>query len=494
MQIHNKKIAIFDNSYIALPDDFYQHINPVPVKSPKLIIFNKNLGKNIGIDTNQSEECCAQLFSGNIIPDGASPIALTYSGHQFGHFVPQLGDGRAVLLGEVTTTENNRHDIQLKGSGRTKYSRQGDGRSPVGPVIREYILSEAMHALNISSTRSLAVVTTGEEVFREIPLPGAVLTRVARSHIRIGTFEYFAARQQTDNLKKLADYAIDRHFPEIKPSADPYPEFLRVVAENQAKLIAQWIGVGFIHGVMNTDNTLISGETIDYGPCAFLEHYDPSMVFSSIDNHGRYAFGNQPKIIQWNIACLAGCLMPLIEKNQEEAKKKISKVIEDFPTLINSKISEIMCQKIGLSSKQKDADKLLKKLLKIMKNNRSDFTLTFRSLSDLLINGDDADFYKQFNSKIEVSEWLTEWLSTIEIQKKSKHDIFISMQKINPLYIPRNHLVERAIKAAVENNNYSVMKNLCSILSQPFKEQKVDADYQNPAHPSEIVYKTFCGT
>ncbi len=488
------KIAIFDNSYASLPDDFYQRINPVPVKSPKLIIFNTKLGNNIGIDSNQSKGCFAQIFSGNIIPDGASPIALNYSGHQFGYFVPQLGDGRAILLGEVTTKKNNRHDIQLKGSGKTKYSRQGDGRSPVGPVIREYILSEAMHALNIPSTRSLAIVTTGEQVYRETPLPGAVLTRVAKSHIRIGTFEYFASRQQSDNLKKLADYAINRHAPEIKSSSNPYLEFLRVVAQNQAKLVAKWMSVGFIHGVMNTDNTLISGETIDYGPCAFLEHYDPSMVFSSIDNHGRYSFSNQPKIIQWNIACLAGCLLPIVEKDQAEAKKKIGKIIEDFPAVINREISKIMCLKIGLNAKQKNAEKLLNKLLKIMKNNRSDFTLTFRNLSDILIDKNHTDFYDQFNSKDEISEWLNEWLSIIETKKNSKHNTYISMQNNNPIYIPRNHLVERAIKAAIENNDYSVMKNLCSVLSQPFKEQKVDIDYKNPADPSEIVYKTFCGT
>ena len=488
-----KNIVNFDNSYSSLPEIFYQRINPVPVKSPELIIFNKNLGKNLGMDIEQPEECYAQIFSGNIIPDGASPIALTYAGHQFGHFVGQLGDGRAVLLGEVNTPKQ-RHDIQLKGSGQTQFSRQGDGRSALGPVIREYILSEAMHALNIPTTRSLAAVSTGEEVVRETLLPGAILTRVAKSHVRIGTFEYFAARQQWDNVKILADYAIERHYPKIKASPKPYLSFLKAVAEKQAALIAKWMGVGFIHGVMNTDNSSIAGETIDYGPCAFMDNYDTATVFSSIDHHGRYSFGNQPKIAQWNIACLAGCLMALIDDDQTKLKKELGKIIEDFSVKVDNAIAKIMCQKIGLNSKQKNAKTLLNKLLEIMKNNESDYTLTFRYMSDVLVEKGDSDFKKQFISKNEIAEWLNEWQSFIEQQKNSKEEIYHSMQAINPIYIPRNHLVERAIKAGVNDTDYSVMTDLCSILNQPYKEQDVDSDYKNPAEPSDKVYKTFCGT
>ena len=488
-----KNIVNFDNSYSSLPEIFYQRINPVPVKSPELIIFNKNLGRNLGMDIEQPEECYAQIFSGNIIPDGASPIALTYAGHQFGHFIGQLGDGRAVLLGEINTSKQ-RHDIQLKGSGQTQFSRQGDGRSALGPVIREYILSEAMHALNIPTTRSLAAVSTGEKVVRETLLPGAILTRVAKSHVRIGTFEYFAARQQWDNVKILADYAIERHYPEIKTSPNPYLAFLKAVAEKQATLIAKWMGVGFIHGVMNTDNSSIAGETIDYGPCAFMDNYDPATVFSSIDYHGRYSFGNQPKIAQWNIACLAGCLMALIDDDQTKIKKELSKIIEDFSVKVDNAISKIMCQKIGLNSKQNNAKTLLNKLLEIMKNNESDYTLTFRYMSDVLGGKGDSNFKKQFISTNEIAEWLNEWQSFIEQQKNSKEEIYHSMQAINPIYIPRNHLVERAIKAGVNDTDYSVMTDLCSILNQPYKEQHVDSDYKNPAEPSDRVYKTFCGT
>ena len=351
-----------------------------------------------------------------------------------------------------------------------------------------------MHALNIPTTRSLAAVSTGEEVVRETLLPGAILTRVAKSHVRIGTFEYFAARQQWDNVKILADYAIERHYPEIKTSPKPYLSFLKAVAEKQAALIAKWMGVGFIHGVMNTDNSSIAGETIDYGPCAFMDNYDPATVFSSIDHHGRYSFGNQSKIAQWNIACLAGCLMALIDDDQTKLKKELGKIIEDFSVKVDNAIAKIMCQKIGLNSKQNNAKTLLNKLLEIMKNNESDYTLTFRYMSDVLGEKGDSNFKKQFISKNEIAEWLNEWQSFIEQQKNSKEEIYHSMQAINPIYIPRNHLVERAIKAGVNDADYSVMTDLCSILNQPYKEQDVDSDYKNPAEPSERVYKTFCGT
>ena len=490
----NGNIVNFDNSYSCLPEEFFQRINPAPVKSPKLIIFNNSLGENLGFDVNQTNEYYAQIFSGNIIPNGASPIALAYAGHQFGHFVNQLGDGRAVLLGEVTDPNNQRHDIQLKGSGQTQFSRQGDGRSPLGPVIREYVLSEAMYSLNIPTTRSLAAVSSGEQVYRDTTLPGAILTRVAKSHIRIGTFEYFAAHKQLENLKTLSDYTIDRHYPEVKSSKNCYLSLLNAVSNKQAELIAHWMSIGFIHGVMNTDNTSIAGETIDYGPCAFMDTYDPSTVFSSIDHHGRYSFGNQPQIIEWNLACFATCLIPLIDEDPSKAKKQAGELIKDVSVKINKAIMDKMRQKIGLSSKQKTAHQLLEKLLKIMLDNHSDYTLTFRYLSDVLGEKGDSKFKEQFTTQDEISKWLVEWQSCIDNQGQPKEKIYQSMRLVNPAFIPRNHLIERIIKAAVDRDDYSEMKTLSSILSNPYKEQNVDIDYMSPPEPSEKVYQTFCGT
>ena len=490
----NRNIVNFDNSYSCLPEEFFQRINPVPVKAPKLIIFNNDLGENLGIDVNQNNECYAQIFSGNIIPNGASPIALAYAGHQFGNFVSQLGDGRAVLLGEVTGPKKQRHDIQLKGSGQTQFSRQGDGRSPLGPVIREYVLSEAMHSLNVPTTRSLAAVSSGEQVYRETSISGAILTRVAKSHIRIGTFEYFAAHKQLENLKTLSDYTIERHYPEVKSSKNCYLSLLNAVSNKQAELVAHWMSIGFIHGVMNTDNTSITGETIDYGPCAFMDTYDPSTVFSSIDHNGRYSFGNQPQIIEWNLACFATCLIPLIDEDPSKAKKQAGELIKDVSVKINKAIMDKMRQKIGLSSKQKTAHQLLEKLLKIMLDNHSDYTLTFRYLSDVLGEKGDSKFKEQFTTQDEISKWLVEWQSCIDNQGQPKEKICRSMRLVNPAFIPRNHLIERIIKAAVDHDDYSEMKTLSSILSNPYKEQNVDIDYMSPPEPSEKVYQTFCGT
>ncbi|MFM1569726.1 MAG: protein adenylyltransferase SelO, partial [SAR86 cluster bacterium] len=365
---------LFDNSYQNLPQDFFERINPVPVKDPQLIIFNNDLGKSLGIDQKINKKELANIFSGNEILKGSSPIALAYAGHQYGNFVNQLGDGRAVLLGEVSTPNQERFDMQLKGSGQTRFSRQGDGRSPLGPVIREYVVSEAMNALGIPSTRSLAAVTTGEKVFREVILPGGILTRIAKSHIRVGTFEYFAAQKNTENLKTLADYTIKRHFPSLKDVANPYLSLLEIVSERQIELISKWMGVGFIHGVMNTDNTSIVGETIDYGPCAFMDEYNPSTVFSSIDAHGRYAFGNQPLIAQWNMACFANSLLGLIDKDTEKATDKAQKVINNFPNKMSEAMMSVMCKKIGLDSTKPNSKETLTKLLRIMLDNKSDYT------------------------------------------------------------------------------------------------------------------------
>ena len=485
---------LFDNSYQNLPQDFFERINPVPVKDPQLIIFNNDLGKSLGIDQKINKKELANIFSGNEILKGSSPIALAYAGHQYGNFVNQLGDGRAVLLGEVSTPNQERFDMQLKGSGQTRFSRQGDGRSPLGPVIREYVVSEAMNALGIPSTRSLAAVTTGEKVFREVFLPGGILTRIAKSHIRVGTFEYFAAQKNTENLKTLADYTIKRHFPSLKDVANPYLSLLEIVSERQIELISKWMGVGFIHGVMNTDNTSIVGETIDYGPCAFMDEYNPSTVFSSIDAHGRYAFGNQPLIAQWNMACFANSLLGLIDKDTEKATDKAQKVINNFPNKMSEALMSVMCKKIGLDSTKTNSQEALTKLLRIMLDNKSDYTLTFRYLSEIIKGKRDSSFKQQFLEHNQISNWLKEWKELIKDQNLAKKEIALSMESSNPVFIPRNHLIERAIEAAVENNDFSEMKTLLTILSKPYEEQSKYGEYMKPPKPHEVVHQTFCGT
>ena len=479
---------LFDNSYQNLPQDFFERINPVPVKDPQLIIFNNDLGRSLGIDQKINKKELANIFSGNEILKGSSPIALAYAGHQFGNFVNQLGDGRAVLLGEVSTPNQERFDMQLKGSGQTRFSRQGDGRSPLGPVIREYVVSEAMNALGIPSTRSLAAVTTGEKVFREVILPGGILTRIAKSHIRVGTFEYFATQ------KTLADYTIKRHFLSLKDVANPYLSLLEIVSERQIELISKWMGVGFIHGVMNTDNTSIVGETIDYGPCAFMDEYNPSTVFSSIDAHGRYAFGNQPLIAQWNMACFANSLLGLIDKDTEKATSKAQKVINNFPNKMSEAVMSVMCKKIGLDSTKTNSQEALTKLLRIMLDNKSDYTLTFRYLSEIIKGKRDSSFKQQFLEHNQISNWLKEWKELIKDQDLAKKEIVLSMESSNPVFIPRNHLVERAIEAAVENNDFSEMKTLLTILSKPYEEQSKYGEYMKPPKPLEVVHQTFCGT
>ena len=485
---------LFDNSYNGLPKEFFERINPVPVQDPQLIIFNDNLAKTLGIDESKTRKQLAELFSGNVIPKGSSPIALAYAGHQFGQFVSQLGDGRAVLLGEISTPEQKHYDIQLKGSGQTKFSRQGDGRAPLGPVIREYIVSEAMHALGIPSTRSLAAVTTGEKVYRETALPGGILTRIAESHIRVGTFEYFAAQNKIENLKTLAEYTIKRHFPLLKDSRNSYLSLLELVCDRQIELIAKWMGIGFIHGVMNTDNTSIVGETIDYGPCAFMDSYNPSTVFSSIDAHGRYAFGNQPSIAHWNMACFANCLAPLIDQDSDKAEEQAQEVINQFPNKMKVALMTVMCKKIGLKSTNSNSQETLQKLLSIMLDNESDYTLTFRYLSEIIKGKGNTLFKKQFLEHKQISNWLKEWTDLIKDQSLSKKEIALSMESSNPVFIPRNHLVERAIEAAVENNDFSEMKTLLAILNRPYEEQSSYSDFMKPPKPHEVVHQTFCGT
>ena len=486
----------FDNSYSKLPNIFFERINPVAVKKPSLIQFNKPLAKEIGLNLEKNENLISEIFSGNKILKGSEPIALAYAGHQFGHFVPQLGDGRAILLGEIINNDGRRFDIQLKGSGQTSYSRGGDGRAPLGPVIREYIISEAMHALNIPTTRSLAIVATGEMVSRETLLPGGILTRIASSHLRIGTFEYFAAIKDLENLKLLTDYAISRHFPNIKNDGDfRYQNFLKLVCENQASLIAQWMHVGFIHGVMNTDNTSISGETIDYGPCAFMDNYDPNTVFSSIDHHGRYAYGNQPNIAQWNIACLGQCLLPLINPERNKAIEIVEEILDEFENAFRKHWLNGMYKKIGLLENDPDDFSLLEELLKLMKENESDYTLTFRYLSKILDNdNDNSDFTKQFKNDNRIVGWITQWKERVKRQKKSLETIKDSILKVNPAYIPRNHKIEKAIYEATEDNNFSEMKTLILLLKNPYTDQKNNVKYMNPPNQRKNDYQTFCGT
>ncbi len=477
------------NSYIGLPEEFYQVIKPVPVKSPQLLAFNQELVEELGLEIGPKQ--AIQYFSGNSVPENTIPIALNYAGHQFGNFVHELGDGRATLIGEIEVGKE-RFDIQLKGSGPTKFSRQGDGRSALGPVIREYIISEAMHHLKIPTTRALAAVSTGEHVFREQIEPGGILTRIAKSHIRVGTFEYFASRQQWEDVKHLADYTIQRHFPEIRELDNHYLELLKAVSRKQAKLIAKWMSVGFIHGVMNTDNFTISGETLDYGPCAFIDEYDPATVYSSIDHDGRYAFGNQPSIAAWNLASLAGCLISLINNDSKIANELATKVLDDFSINTNQEILDIMCHKIGLDGNSDQHQIILKDLLKIMIPNQADYTLSFRYLSQALLNKDSL-FLDQFKEQGKIKEWLKNWKLTVKELNKDTGEIVSNMESINPVYIPRNHNVDKAIKASYEED-LNPMNELLDALKDPFKENEKYLHLALPPKDEEKILQTFCGT
>ncbi|MED5349019.1 MAG: YdiU family protein [Pseudomonadota bacterium] len=477
------------NSYIGLPEEFYQQINPTPVKNPSLLIFNDELANSLNIELTEDDKL--NFFSGNKIPKDSIPVALNYSGHQFGNFVHQLGDGRAILLGEVRN-KNESYDIQLKGSGQTKFSRQGDGRSALGPVLREYILSEAMYHLGIPTTRSLAAVATGEHVVRDSFEPGGILTRVAKSHLRVGTFEYFASRQQWEDLKLLADFAIQKHFPEIRETDNHYLELLKKVASNQSILIANWMSVGFIHGVMNTDNFTISGETIDYGPCAFLDEYHPGKVFSSIDQNGRYAYGNQPSISSWNLASLAGCLIAFIDKDSDKANELATEVLENYSIDTNQRILDLMCKKIGLDGSKKNNQEMLRNLLKLMMDNESDFTITFRSLSSILLNNSD-NFLAQFHQKDEVSGWINNWKSALNLENKNVGEIILNLNNTNPLYIPRNHQVQKAIEESYLGN-FKVLEEMLDVLKNPFQENVSLSHYSEAPSEQQRVTQTFCGT
>ncbi|QJB56479.1 protein adenylyltransferase SelO [Pseudodesulfovibrio sp. zrk46] len=483
----------FDNTYARLPEIFYQRIEPTPVERPGLIRLNTALAGTLGLDLPDDKSKLANIFSGNELLEGMEPLAQAYAGHQFGHFVPQLGDGRAVLLGEVVAPDNRRFDIQLKGSGKTRFSRGGDGRSPLGPVLREYIVSEAMHAFGIPTSRALAMVTTGETVHREEDHPGGVITRVASSHIRIGTFEFFAARHLENEVRILADYVIDRHYPEVRTDANPYAALYEHICLAHARLVAKWMGVGFIHGVMNTDNTALSGETIDYGPCAFMDHYAPDRVFSSIDVQGRYAYNNQPTIAQWNMACLGGCLLPLLSEDEAEARSIGESVLQTFTPAFKNEYQNVMCSKIGLAACDAHFQQV-KALLNLMHEHHVDFTVAFRQLCDVPRSADASErFTALFESRDAITAWLKDWRTQIDATT-SQEDASKLMRRSNPTFIPRNHRIEAAIRAAEDHNDFSLAHRLIDILKNPFEDQPEHAEYMEPPQPEERVRQTFCGT
>ncbi|SET16472.1 Uncharacterized conserved protein YdiU, UPF0061 family [Oceanobacillus limi] len=478
----------FDNSFSTLPELLHARQDPTPVRSPKLRILNKSLANSLDLDVHalQGDEGISVL-AGNKIPNSSIPISQAYAGHQFGNFT-MLGDGRAVLLGEQITSSQKRYDIQLKGSGRTPYSRGGDGRATFGPMLREYIISEAMHGLGIPTTRSLAVVTTGEAVKRETELLGAILTRVAASHLRVGTFEYAANWGTTKELQELADYAIERHFPNIEANEDRYLSFLHEVIKQQAELIAKWQLVGFIHGVMNTDNMTISGETIDYGPCAFMDTYDPATVFSSIDREGRYAYGNQPAIGQWNLARFAETLVPLIHENQDRAIELAKEELSTYARLFQTYWLDGMRSKLGLFHKEENDEALVKDLLMLMKKYQADYTNTFRGLTF------DKDEAPELYASSEFQAWRKQWHDRLEKQSKSKTEVQELMRKNNPAVIPRNHRVEEALDAAVNNEDLDRMEKLLEVLKDPYSYTSDQEIYAQLPEPSDRVYQTFCGT
>ncbi|MCM3568629.1 YdiU family protein [Neobacillus mesonae] len=478
----------FDNSYARLPQSFFSSQKPQPVRSPKLIIFNEPLAATLGLNAEvlKSEDGAA-VFAGNHVPDGAHPLAQAYAGHQFGHFT-MLGDGRAMLIGEQMTPAGDRFDIQLKGSGRTPFSRGGDGRAALGPMLREYIMSEAMHALGIPTTRSLAVVTTGETIYRETELPGAILTRVASSHLRVGTFEYAANWGTVQDLKTLADYAISRHYPEIEEAQNRYLSFLKELIKRQADLIAKWQLIGFIHGVMNTDNMTISGETIDYGPCAFMDTYDLATVFSSIDVQGRYAYGNQPYIGGWNLARFAEAILPLLDDDEKKAVKLAEEAISEYGKQYQANWLIGMKAKLGLFNDEEQDESLMEDLLKLMKKYRADYTNTF-----LALTFDRHEETGLLGSK-EFSQWHKRWQERLDRQDETQAASHQLMKNSNPAVIPRNHRVEEALDAAVNQDDLNVMKRLLDVLSNPYAHTPDQAEYCTLPAPSKTPYRTFCGT
>ena len=482
----------FENSYARLPDAFFTLIEPIPVSAPTMIRLNHDLATELGIDVAwlDSPEGLA-ILSGNQRADSSEPLAMAYSGHQFGGFSPQLGDGRAILLGEVVRHDGVRHDIQLKGSGPTPYSRNGDGRSALGPVLREYIVSEAMAALGVPTSRALAAVASGDKVLREGPMPGGVFTRVARSHIRIGTFQWFAARRDHDNLKVLVDYVIEPHYPAGQHDDNPYLAMLNGVIQRQAKLIAHWMQLGFIHGVMNTDNMTVSGETIDYGPCAFMDIYDPVKTFSSIDHQGRYAFANQAPIGHWNLTRFAETLLPLLDDDPKRSVAAAETALDMFAKIHQTELQERFTSKIGIEDGDTGDWSLVESLLAAMADGEADFTLVFRHLSDAFESGNDDDVTSLFKQPAAIVAWLTDWRARLHNCDRSQ--AVALMRRTNPVFIPRNHRVEEAIRAG-NGGDFAPFHRLNDVLQQPFTTQAKFAEYEAAPLPDEVVHATFCGT
>ena len=486
----------FDNSYARLPERFYAKQKPEPVANPALIKANTGLAEYLGIDLGwlQSAEGIDTL-AGNRLPPGASPISAAYAGHQFGGWNPQLGDGRAVLLGEVVAADGHRYDLQLKGSGRTPWSRGGDGRAPLGPVLREYLLSEAMAVLGVPTTRSLAAVSTGEPVYRQSVLPGAVLTRVARSHIRIGTFQYFSARRDGEALELLVQHVLERHYPQSPDAGNPALVLLQSVLDAQAELVAKWQLLGFIHGVMNTDNMLLSGETIDYGPCAFMDHFHEDAVYSSIDHQGRYAYRNQPAIAHWNLSCLAQCLLPLLDDNQETALALAQAAIDRFPEQYAQALRRGMNAKLGLGELQPDDEALGQQLLDTMSRERLDFSLTFRRLTELAWpDSGQASVAELLELPAVLQPWLAAWEARRQSDAGDPAERQTAMWRANPVFIPRNHLVEAALDQATNEQDYDAFHQLLEVLEKPFSYTPELRVYATPPRPEEVVQQTFCGT
>ena len=495
MTQHEIAIGRFENSFAKLPDGFFARLHPTPVSEPVLLAFNTELAEELGLETQAlSREDLAQVFSGNRVPTGADPLAAAYAGHQFGNFVPQLGDGRAILIGEVRDRAGRLRDIQLKGSGPTPFSRRGDGRSALGPVLREYLISEAMHVLGVPSTRALAAVLTGDRVLREGYKPGAVMTRVAASHIRVGSFQYFAARDDQASIKRLMEYVIERHYPEAEHAESPALALLQAVIERQAKLTAQWMMIGFVHGVMNTDNMALSGETIDFGPCAFMEAYDPDTVFSSIDQFGRYAYGRQPGIAQWNLARLAEALLPLIDPDEKQAVELASAAVSDFAPIYHAFWLDGMRAKLGLVEAHDNDRALANALLDGLQRTATDFTLAFRRLAEVHRDPSASPFLTLVGHDAVLIDWLADYRARVAQEAGNPEARMKVMNKVNPIYIPRNHQVEAALSAAIEEGDLGPFKTLHGVLAHPFEEIAGFEAYTQPAAPSERVYQTFCGT
>jgi uncharacterized protein YdiU (UPF0061 family) len=489
----------FENTYARLPERFYARLDPTPVAAPRLIKLNVELARKLGLDPDALASARGvEILAGNRVAEGAEPLAQAYAGHQFGSFVPQLGDGRANLLGEVMAGDGVRYDIQLKGSGPTPFSRGGDGRAALGPVLREYIVSEAMAALGVPTTRALAAVATGEQVLRETPLPGAVLTRVAASHLRVGTFQYFAARGDVEAICRLADYAIARHYPEAALATQPYRALLDGVIVRQASLVAQWMLLGFIHGVMNTDNTSISGETIDYGPCAFMEAYDAATVFSSIDHGGRYAYGNQPAAAHWNLTRLAEALLPVLEQetgSEEAAVASANEALVAFEPQFEAARNAGLRRKLGLFTEREGDAGLAEELLERMSANRADFTLTFRRLCDAAAGPEgDGEVRALFSNPDDFDSWASAWRRRLNEEPHSAQARAVAMRAVNPAFIPRNHLVAAALDAAVQRQDFQPFEELLDVVSRPYDDRPNLERYATPARPEECVRQTFCGT